>query len=429
MEWAIQIDEELKSHDPSIEKELWDRHCIYKVPSCVKELNKRAYTPKMASFGPYHHGEEHLKAMEEHKHRALLYFLKRCQKPIGSVLQRMDQVVQELRNSYKPLDPIWVEDTPKFLQLMILDGCFMLEIFRVNHNINDYADNDPVFGNIYVRLNLKCDMSLLENQLPMKVLHTLLEFETGQTQEDEWLNEKIARFIYPLAFGKEPIPSFDMGVPEIGNIEPDGAEGGENMDSSYVPYFSETERPVVELREAGILFEKNQTGSLNDIYFDSHRGVLTLPTLRVDDTMESKLLNLMAFERLHPGLHPGAGNKITSYVYFMDFIIDTEKDIAILEQKGILINRLGSDKALARMFNSISKEIIVDRVDSRVVWIHLVLEDISDYCKKPWNNWRANLIQTYFRNPWATISLVAAIFLFALTTLQTVYTIAQFYDG
>ena len=47
------------------------------------------------------------------------------------------------------------------------------------------ADNDPVFGE-HGKLNVKPyiqrDMLLLENQLPMLVLHTLIEVEGDQPQ-------------------------------------------------------------------------------------------------------------------------------------------------------------------------------------------------------------------------------------------------------
>ena len=43
--------------------------------------------------------------------------------------------------------------------------------------------------------------------------------------------------------------------------------------------------------------------------------------------------------------------------------------------------------------------------------------------------WRANLIHTYFRSPWAFLSLAAAVFLLGMTVMQTVYTVLQFYGG
>lgn len=116
--------------------------------------------------------------------------------------------------------------------------------------------------------------------------------------------------------------------------------------------------------------------------------------------------------------------QVTSYIFFMDNIIDNDKDVALLHSKGIIQNAIGSDKAVAKLFNSLSKDVTLDPESS----LDVVHKKVSDYCKKPWNMWRANLIHTYFRNPWAILSLIAAIFLFALTIIQTVYTIMQSYS-
>jgi len=178
-------------------------------------------------------------------------------------------------------------------------------------------------------------------------------------------------------------------------------------------------RSAVELHEAGISFKKSKTKSLKDVSF--YRGVLRLPTLKLDDNTEYIFLNLIAFERLHVG----AGNEVISFIFFMDTIIDNAMDVPFLSRSGILINALGRDKVVAKLFNLLAKEIPVERVgdleDARVSMYY--------YCKKPWKNWRASLIHTYFRNPWAMVSLVAAIFLFALTIIQTIYTVRQFYQN
>jgi hypothetical protein len=143
--------------------------------------------------------------------------------------------------------------------------------------------------------------------------------------------------------------------------------------------------------------------------------------LKLDDGTEYMFLNLIAFERIHVG----AGNEITSFIFLMDTIIDSAIDVPILSRSGILINALGNDKVVAKLFNSMSKEIPVERGRH----LDIVRNSMNRYCKKPWKKWRANLIHTYFRNPWALVSLVAAIFLFALTIIQTIYTVRQFYQG
>lgn len=84
-------------------------------------------------------------------------------------------------------------------------------------------------------------------------------------------------------------------------------------------------RSTEELYEAGVRFRRDATSNFLDIRF--HMGTLYLPPITVDDTTEYVLLNLMAFERLHVG----AGNDVTTYVFFMDNMVDLARDVALLQ--------------------------------------------------------------------------------------------------
>ena len=187
MEWVQQVSDSLDNMvDTSTEADRWKKRSIYRGPSCVTDLNKKSYNPQAVSFGPYHHGEEHLQPMEDHKHRALLHFLKRSDKHIQLLVQSLAEVVQDLKDSYDSLDQKWRNDTSSFLKLMIVDGCFMLEILRTaTHTMDDYAANDPIFsehGRLYIVPYLRRDMLMLENQLPMLVLDKLLAIESDKAK-------------------------------------------------------------------------------------------------------------------------------------------------------------------------------------------------------------------------------------------------------
>lgn len=182
--WIVEVNDDLRNLvDSSTEVERWSKRSIYKLPACVTDLNEKAYKPQAVSFGPYHHGEEHLKPMEDHKRRALLHFLKRSKKPLELYVNSLSEVNQDLKDSYDSLDPSWQHDTSnKFLKLMILDGCFMLEILRTaTQTLDDYASNDPIFSNhgkLYFMPYIMRDMLMLENQLPMLVLEKLVDAES-----------------------------------------------------------------------------------------------------------------------------------------------------------------------------------------------------------------------------------------------------------
>lgn len=189
--WEIKIKDELERMVPPDAKQTaemlqWDKRSIYKVPASVTDLNKKAYKPQSISFRPYHHGEAHSALMEEHKLRALLHFLKRSQKPLESYIDSLAEVAQSLKDSYESLDCVWKRDTDQFLHLMILGGCFMIEVLRTSiGTLNDYARNDPIFsdhGKFHIVPYIKRDMLMLENQLPVLLLTTLLAVENEQTQ-------------------------------------------------------------------------------------------------------------------------------------------------------------------------------------------------------------------------------------------------------
>ncbi|KAG6382771.1 hypothetical protein SASPL_157524 [Salvia splendens] len=292
---------------------------------------------------------------------------------------------------------------------MVVDGCFVLEILRVTTAATqtrgsgaltyhpearahmpvsylprsapppqvlqpraerpavagEYADNDPIFskhGVLYIVPYLKRDMLMLENQLPLLVLEKLVA-----VQNDIFIKDII--------------------------------------------------RSATELNEAGICIKWSKSRSLKDITFRG--GVLRLPLIVVDDALESLYLNLIAFERFHVG----AGNDLTSYIFFMDNIIDNSLDVSLLHSCGIIQNALDSDKAVAKLFNSLSKDITLDP-ESYLEQVHkqrVVPEAmaVAPVESKPY----AHLLT----NPWAILSVIAAaIFLFALTIVQTIYGVLSY---
>ncbi|KAM0934768.1 hypothetical protein DsansV1_C30g0213941 [Dioscorea sansibarensis] len=422
--WVVEIKNKVEQVDLKAQENLWKKHSIYRVPSCIKELNNKAYKPQVVSFGPYHHGEPQVVPMEEHKQRALLYFLNRAtDKSIDYFLGELAKVEDELRASYQALDQRWT-DKDVFLQMMLVDGCFMLEILHMatadkpDKPGDRYCESDPIFsshGMLYTLPYIKRDMLMLENQLPLLVLETLdiapLSSGTSRAQE---ITKLVLKFFdsssqVQVRVGLHPLDVYRKRLL--------GGEVTRSPQTKGQEDSSEIVRSAMELNEAGVRFKKSKSTSLHDIGF--HNGVLSLPVIVVDDATEFMFLNLMAFERLHMN----AGNEVTAYVFFMDNIIDSAKDVSLLHSKGIIQNALGSDKAVAKLFNTLSKDVVLDP-DSSLDDVH---RKVNKYCRKSWNMWRANLIHTYFRSPWAFLSLAAAIFLIILTVAQTFYSIYPYY--
>ncbi|CAL4980646.1 unnamed protein product [Urochloa decumbens] len=434
--WVEQVEKSLdKASVPSVAA---SRRSIYRVPACIKDgdPNRKVYKPRVVSLGPFHHGDPELAPMEEHKQRALRHLLRRAnQRPrlLPELVASVEEVAEELESAYYPdLGDWWrgEEGRERFLEMMVVDGCFLLEVMRaadLHAKIagDDYAPDDPVFshhGVVYMVPYIRRDMLMLENQVPLLLLQKLVAVETAKPPNSDVINRMVLRFMSP---SPRPPPSDTLGLHALDLHR-------RNMLYGYhpaPPHWSSSRdepgpddiiiiRSALELYEAGIRFKKSRSkASLHDIRF--RHGVLSMPSLTVDDSTEYMLANTMAFERLHVG----AGNDVTAYVFFMGGIVKLAKDVAVLSSSGIIQNAAGSDEAAAKMFASVSKDMVLEPERA----LEAVQREVNAYCEKPWNKWRANVIHNYFRSPTSVLNFLAAAVALVMIVVQTAYTIMAFY--
>uniref|UniRef100_A0ACD5XSC6 Uncharacterized protein n=1 Tax=Avena sativa TaxID=4498 RepID=A0ACD5XSC6_AVESA len=425
--WIEDVEELLRqdgSVDPLVEAARWRKHSIYRVPAHVKNSRYVSpYEPQLVSLGPFNHGSSELVPMEEHKQRALLHLVRRTGRPVRDLVAALAEVVEQLEDAYMDLDGKWRSDTDEFLRVMVMDGCFLLEVMRTaaedGETAGDYAPSDPVFsrhGELYMFPYVRRDMLMMENQLPLLVLQRLVAVVSGpDAATNDAINNMVLQFLSltpgppVLCDGSLALHPIDVCHRSLLHGQPREAWKGQK--DEFVP-------SATELDQAGIQLRRSATRSLHDISF--LRGVLCIPELTVDDYTEHKLFSLMAFERLHAG---AGANEVTAYVFFMDTIIRSTADAQLVCSKGIIWNGLGSDKEVAKMFNRLANKAVLDKCSP----LRAVHGQVNTYCEKRWNRWRASLIQNYAGNPWAVVSLVAAVFLLLLTVVQTVYTVLPYY--
>ncbi|XP_062202627.1 UPF0481 protein At3g47200-like [Phragmites australis] len=421
--WVADVEKAVADvHASAEESARWRRHSIYRVPACIKDLNCKAYQPQVVSLGPFHHGEPHLRPMDAHKRRSLVHFLRRARRPLSEFAAAVGDAVERLEGAYQGLGDEW-RGGERFLELMVTDGCFLLEVMRTanRREVNDYADDDPVFsahGLLYTVPYIRRDMLMIENQLPLLVLDRLLAVESGKEGNEELINGMVLRFLSPAAWPL--VTGVGLALHPLDVLRRSllyGPTPGPQAPPEESAPPDDIIRSAEELYEAGVRFKRSQTSSLLDIRF--RNGTLYLPPIAVDDTTEYMLLNLMAFERLHTG----AGNDVTAYVFFMDNMVDSARDVALLTARRVVQNTVGSDKAAAKLFSGLSRDVVLGP-QSPLDDVH---REVNAYCRKRRNRWRANLVHTYFRSPWSFLSLAAAVFLLAMTIMQTLYTVLQFY--
>lgn len=249
------------------------------------------------------------------------------------------------------------------------------------------------------------------------------------TQSHEEINRMVLRFLSPSSPRLPPAGGDELGLHPLAVYRGSLVHGvyrrpdtRDLLDSD--PYQETIIRPAVELHEAGVRFTKSWTNSLRDVRF--RRGVLSVPALSVDDSTEYALLNMMAFEKLHAG----AGSDVAAYVCFMNSVLGSARDVALLRSEGIIQNAAGSDKAVAQMFERMSKDAVVEPESGSA--IDAVHRQVSAFCRRrrPWR--RMCGTGTRLSRRWdgclrtTTWALLAAVLLVVLV-VQTIYTALQFY--
>ncbi|CAL5362452.1 unnamed protein product [Camellia sinensis] len=178
---------------------------------------------------------------------------------------------------------------------------------------------------------------------------------------------------------------------------------------------------VTSLRSTGIGFKENKNcEKFTDIQFDHKNCMLLIPRLHINGSTKSILLNLMVFEQ---------GNKfcsryITSYTIFMDGLVDSAKDAQHLIEKHIIYHELGSEDNVATLFNSLRREIYFIPNDC---YLRDVSQKLDEHYQQKWRGWIATLKHEYLKDPWKTISLIAAGLLILLTITQTTYTVVGYH--
>ncbi|KAJ6740370.1 PROTEIN putative (DUF247)-RELATED [Salix purpurea] len=474
-EWVISIKNQIEQAGQEDEAGSWSKSAICRVPHYLREVDDKAYVPQIISLGPYHHGEKHLRKMDKHKWRCLHHVMQRPNQDIKLYLDTAREMEAKARSCYE--GPINLSSN-EFVEMMVIDGCFVLELFRgVAEGFEElgYLRNDPVFSIRGSMDFIQIDMIMLENQLPLFVLDRFLRLQLNNSYQKGLLAQLALIFFYyltPTPMKKSERPRLQISSGIAASFDPLSVLGprleiSSGIAASFDPllvlgdlhcldvYRKSLLRPgpkprsvqgglhvfrksllrlrpkrrsvqgdhqsipcVTKLREAGIKFRKRKTDRFWDVKYK--KGILRVPTLLIDDGTKSLFLNLIALEQCHTD----RGNEITSFVVFMDNLINSPEDVAYLHYCGIIDHGLGSDADVADLFNQLCQQVVFNINDS---YLSQLFKDVNRYYNNKWHTWQASLKHKYFSNPWAIISLFAAVVLLLLTFTQTFFAVYSYY--
>ncbi|KAL2335199.1 hypothetical protein Fmac_016412 [Flemingia macrophylla] len=432
-----------------------------------KDFDKH-YSPRLVSIGPIHHGAKNLQLGEKYKRMWTAMYLKRTKQYAQTLYHMIASNIKQLKELFAEDAIEAFADDEKLSWMLLVDGCALLQILEEG----DLDKPEALKVKVGHLVLVWQDVLLLENQLPCQVLQLL------SGHDDARLLQTMKKFLqyHHLWPAKKQDKGVDNALVEEGCISVhienndtlqgdmyfcSGAKGkkkDENSksagaDSPQEPKVDEskesppihlldqlrrsivndppnqkhqdpehmevTYRNIEELRTVGIKLKPNESGRLTDISF-SYRwwclcADLKLPSITVDDNTAPTFLNLIAYE-----MCPDFKNKheICSFVAFMDSLIDHPDDVKVLRKSKVLRNALGSDEEVAKLFNTMSTDLLSDTRSYSHVRI-----PIEKHSNNKWRTWITLAYHTYFSNPWAIIAFLAAAFALVLTFVQTWFTI------
>ncbi|XVE92490.1 hypothetical protein REPUB_Repub01dG0101700 [Reevesia pubescens] len=166
---------------------------------------------------------------------------------------------------------------------------------------------------------------------------------------------------------------------------------------------------VADLSKSGIRFVPTN-GNISTITFDVKTVILYLPTVSLDINTEAVLRNLVAYEASN-----ASGPLVfTRYTELINGIIDTDEDVKLLRERGIILNHLKNDEEGAGLWNGMSKSIRL----TKVPFLDKVIEDVNRYYNCRWNVKARKFFKQYVYGSWQFLTLLAAIMLLILMTFQ-----------
>ena len=144
--------------------------CIFKIPIILRRINEEAYVPDAFSIGPFHHGDRKLRDTQSIKIKYFKDLISRSHFP-EQILRNLIDYVMEVDKEACECYAWPIDNEPNdFVKILVIDGCFIIELLRKEAYPNLKEEDDPIFTKFCMKKFLFHDFILLENQVPWMVL-------------------------------------------------------------------------------------------------------------------------------------------------------------------------------------------------------------------------------------------------------------------
>ncbi|XP_028761731.1 UPF0481 protein At3g47200-like [Neltuma alba] len=352
--------------------------CIYSVPTTIRLLNERAYTPQVVSIGPFHHGDMRLQEMERQKKIMFKRFVQRAMIDSDSLVN------------------LAIQSEPK---------------------IQAHPEDDAKVSKSWLEDAILNDLVLLENQLPFFFLEELYDIAFPHNNRGDLPSFIVLTYSY--------FDNFNMQ-----NLEPNHKTKhftdllrlfclprAQVERKSFAMYGSDTLMySANELHEAGVKLMASTSKYFLDLKFSS--PFLEIPPIYVGDMTETLFCNLMALEQCHYPFQP----YFCDYIFLLDILIKTNKDVEVLAHEKIINGWHGDANEVARLFNGFGKNIIQPNLN--VEYLNMS-KGLNEFYEDPWHKRKETLRRDYYNTPLQTMASIAAIMLLILTITQSICSILQ----
>ncbi|KAL0013053.1 hypothetical protein SO802_000122 [Lithocarpus litseifolius] len=145
---------------------------IYKVPYHLRKWNEEAYTPRVISIGPIHHGNNKFQTMERYKVRCFQSLQQRTSITLENFERDIRQVENSVRQCY--VDTVVDLGSDDFVTMIKLDASFILELF-FKFNSESWPIEDPLLVEAWLLNTVFRDLTFRlpeSSELPNRGLNT-----------------------------------------------------------------------------------------------------------------------------------------------------------------------------------------------------------------------------------------------------------------
>ncbi|XP_061971588.1 UPF0481 protein At3g47200-like [Populus nigra] len=386
--------------------------CIYIVGGALRKSNEAMYSPQQISIGPIYHGNRNLRFMERKKSKYYEQFWKdrvsKERERKGAEDEFWDALTKDenqIRQCYED-GSHRIKSSQRFLDLILYDAVFIFELFLKYSEDREEFKKDSILKEPWLRLAIRRDLILFENQLPFFILEKLYELLPKNIKGEHTDFKALACSYFKLHLRSNLSPAETMPKHFTDLVRSLLSFTQNDKSVELIKSF----HSATKLRQAGVKFKvPRERDCLLGVDFRRLETEFHIPKLEIDGNTERLFRNLMAMEkRLYPGRE-----YICHYINLLSILVVKPKDAKLLMKNKIVIHN--DEVAVRDLIYSLAS----DTIDRHSCY-HDIFFSVDDYYKSSWAKNPSYFIEEFFGNFWKGVGTVSAAGLLILTLVQTI---------